>query len=152
VKVGDALDGEVSHEQPIVWSHQPNGVAIFGLGDGYSGRRMVGIARLKRELNTSARGLVTCRPVDVLSVSPDSVYTEPAAKITFGQRSDCKTVLDAAVAYHQERFSLEVPRRGRVYMVETEHCDMPDNDVVPLRSASAVIWHAYRTPVPTFIE
>lgn len=105
--------------------------AVLGLRRGYEGEELIDPKAVTQAIALPH----AMREMHVMSVSPSSIYTEPALEIGFNSSCTLTAICRTAVQFDQERFSLEVPEHGRVFMIETPRCS--DIDATPYDTLSA---------------
>lgn len=120
---------------PDLGKEKPPHRAVMGLRRGYDGQGEVDPEAVMRAVNPKGEFKIRRKDLLVVSVSPESIYTEPALEIGFGNKKALSKIGQAAVEVGQERFSLEVPRHGRVFMIETPECE--DIDKTPYETMAA---------------
>lgn len=134
-QVAEGLRGYVEPPiQPRKISDLPLGTLVMGRRRGYSGedipaQSIIRTIAARSKPSNPSKPTVHSKDVQVLSVSEDYVYSEPALELRYTSKIDLPMLAQVAYEYEQERFSLVLPRQKRVYMIETEHCQDPDSSL-----------------------
>lgn len=123
--------------------YQMNNRAVVGLRYGYEGEGMADPDDFLGAIKSKRVPQIGSKLMHVLSVSPGNIYAEPALALSFKNRSAIIEIARAATTFGQERFSLEVPMYGRVFMIETPLCTDPDSTPYIRKTATGIPQHVF---------